>query len=198
MFGRSTALVAGSVAVAVALSGCSLLEAGGEPEPLTGVAACALGHVWELDVADYAPKMKEEFARRGLGENVEITGTQRLDWNEKGHVLLTADMQLTLFVQVTGDFAVTVNQQYAGDVTGAAYISGDVAIPRRWDDSAMTISTQPEANGSPIEESPWQLPSLVVDDSVGLEITCDGDALTIHPRGGKVTQVWTKVGDSTI
>lgn len=186
---RRTAVIAGGLALVVGLTGCSLLEAGGGSEPLTGVAACALGHTWQLDTADMATKVKDDLQKDGIGGEVTIEGSQTLDWNLKGHVLITEDFVVTVVVPVTPEFTVTVEQKYAGTVEGAAYISSEVAIPRRWDDSKLSVETL--VNGAP-EESPWAIPRVGFDDSVGLELTCDGDTLTIHPRGERSTQVWTK------
>ena len=187
---RRTAVIAGALALVVGLSGCSLLEAGGGEEPLSGVAACALGHTWQLDTADMATKVKDDLQKDGLASEVTIDGTQTLDWNLQGHVVMTSDFLMKIVVPVTAEFTVTLDQTYSGSVDGAAYITSDVAIPRHWDDSKLTIDTL--VNGSGDEESPWRIPRVGFNDSVGLELTCDGDTLTIHPRGERSTQVWTK------
>lgn len=187
---RRTAVIAGALALVVGLSGCSLLEAGGGEEPLSGVAACALGHTWQLDTADMATKVKDDLQKDGLASEVTIDGTQTLDWNLQGHVVMTSDFLMTIVVPVTAEFTVTLDQTYSGSVDGAAYITSDVAIPRHWDDSKLTIETL--VNGSADEASPWRIPRVGFNDSVGLELTCDGDTLTIHPRGERSTQVWTK------
>jgi len=193
MFRRTAGVVAGSLALVVGLSGCSLLEAGGGEPPLSGLAACALGHTWQMDVADMAGKLKTDLDAEGVGGDVTLDGTQQLDWNEKGHVVITSDLTMTVVVTVTPDFVVTVTKKQAGTVTGAAYISGEVAIPRDWDESELAIETTAESGGAAMENgSPWPMPRLGIDDSVGLELTCDGDRLTIHPRGERTTQVWTK------
>ncbi len=193
MFRRTAGIVAGSLALVVGLSGCSLLQAGGGEPPLSGLAACALGHTWQMDVADMATKVKDDLAASGIGGDVQIAGTQSLDWNDKGHVEITSDLTMTAVVTVTPEYIITVTKKQVGTVTGAAYISGEVAIPRDWDESALSIETTAETGGQAIPEgSPWAIPRLGIDDSVGLELTCDGDRLTIHPRGERTTQVWTK------
>lgn len=187
---RRTAVIAGALAVVVGLSGCSLLEAGGGEEPLSGIAACALGHTWQLDMADMATKVKDDLQKDGLTSEVTIDGSQTLDWNLKGHVVITEDFLMTVVVPVTPEFTVTVEETHAGTVEGAAYISSEVAIPRRWDDSKLSVETLVNGAEAP---APWRIPRVGFDDSVGLELTCDGDTLTIHPRGERSTQVWTKV-----
>lgn len=188
---RRTAVIAGALAMVVGLSGCSLLETDGGAEPLTGVAACALGNTWQLDMADMATKVKDDLQKDGLTSEVTLDGSQTLDWDLKGHVVLTSDFVMTVVVPVTADFTVTINRTQTGTVDGTAYISSEVAIPRKWDESNLTVDTV--INDGAIEESPWPLPTVGFDDSVGLELTCDGDTLTIHPRGERSTQVWTKV-----
>ncbi|NYF11110.1 hypothetical protein HDC94_002266 [Leifsonia sp. AK011] len=193
MFRRTAGVIAGSLALVVGVSGCSLLEAGGGDAPLSGLAACALGHTWQMDVEDMAGKIKSQLDAEGIGGDITLDGTQQLDWDEKGHVVITSDLTMTAVVTVTTDYIITVTKKQTGTTTGAAYISGEVAIPRDWDESELSIATTAETGGAPIEDgSPWPMPSLSFDDSVGLELTCDGDRLTIHPRGERTTQVWTK------
>ncbi|MGX5680042.1 hypothetical protein [Schumannella luteola] len=192
MFHRRLAILAGSSALLLALSGCSLLESG-EKEPLTGLAACAQGHTWNLNFEDLAAKVTAELQNDGVPVTaVTAAGTQSLEWDLQGHVVLTTDFDVTVTATPAADQTITIVEHHEGTATGAAYINGEVAIPRKWDGSGQNIETTGDNNGAPLETIPWALPWVGIDDSVGLQLTCDGDSLTIHPRGEKITQLWTR------
>lgn len=193
MFHRRSAILAGSSALVLALSGCSLLESTSNQEPLSGLAACALGHTWQLNFEDLAAKLTTELQQQGVPVTaVTAAGTQTLEWNLQGHVVLTTDHDVTLTATPAADQLYTIVERHEGTATGAAYINGEVAIPRNWDGSGQNIEVTGDNNGAPLETIPWAIPPSHIDDTVGLELTCDGDTLTIHPRGGKITQVWTR------
>jgi len=193
MFRRTAGVIAGSLALVVGLGGCSLLNSDGDAAPISGLAACALGHTWQLDTADFATKIKDDLYYEGVPADVQVAGSQTLEWSDVGRVIMTSDLTMTAVVAVTPEFVVTVTKTQTGTVTGAAYITGEVAIPRDWDESELTVSTKAESGGSEMADgSPWTIPKLGIDDSVGLELTCDGDKLTIHPRGERTVQVWMK------
>ena len=190
---RAVSAAAGSVALVVGLTGCSLLEPSGGPEPLTGVAACALGHTWELNMADVSEKLLAELQRQKVPASAVVSeGTQTLAWDERAHVVLTSDFTVTITAPVAADQTVTVIRTYPGEAIGPAYINGDVAIPRRWDVSEQAVETVADNNGTPLEEVPWAIPSVGIDDSVGLILTCDGSTMTIQPRGSRIVQTWTR------
>lgn len=193
MFHRRSAIVAGTSAIVLALSGCSLIDSGSGQEPLTGLAACALGHTWQLDFEDLSVKLLAELQKQGVPATAVVAaGTQTLDWDLQGHVVLTSDYDVTLTATPAADQLYTIVERHDGTATGAAYINGEVAIPRDWDGSGQNVEVTGDNNGTPLETIPWAIPASGIDDTVGLELTCDGKTLTIHPRGGKITQVWTR------
>lgn len=189
---RGTALFL-AVGFSTGLAGCSVLDAGGSEAPLSGIAACALGHTWTTDLADAAEKVSEVL----LADQVPVTavaaeGTQTLEWSQNQQVVLTSDFTLTITTAPAADQVLTIVETHSGTATGAAYINGEVAIPRKWDGTGVNIDTVAENNGTVLEELPFIIPQTSFDDAVGLELTCDGSTLTIHPRGQQVTQVWTR------
>jgi len=191
---RATA-IALPVVLVFTLSGCSLLDASGDAGELTGTAACALGHTWELDVTDLADQVKIQLGIQGVVvQNVVGAGSQTLDWDVMGHVAMDTDYSFTITTAPAADQVLTVVETHAGEVKGAAYINGDVAIPRKWDAGGLEITVTADNNGTdvPTDELTYVIPTTDIDDSVGLELTCNGGALTIHPRGGKITLAFTK------
>lgn len=191
---RATA-IALPVVLAVSLGGCALVDSSGDSAQLTGIAACALGHTWELDLANLSEQIKTKLTNDGLPiQNVVGSGSQTLDWSVEGHVLMETDYTITITSAPAADQVLTIAQTHAGTVTGAAYINGDVAIPRKWDASKLQLDTTANNNGTELtpEEITYVIPISDIDDSVGLELTCNGDALTIHPRGSKITLTWAK------
>ncbi len=190
---RAAAAAAGSLALVVGLTGCSLLESGTGPEPLTGVAACALGHTWKLDMADISEKLLAELQRQKIPASAVVSeGEQTLDWDERSHAVLTSDFTVTITAPIAADQTITIVRTYTGEAVGPAYINGDVAIPRRWDVSEQSVETVADNNGTALEEVPWVIPPVGIDDSVGLILTCDGSTMTIQPRGSRIVQTWTR------
>lgn len=193
MFHRRSAAVVASAVLVFGLGGCALLEPSGGPQPLTGIAACAQGHTWALNFEDVAAKVLAEMQAEGAPVTAVVaTGEQTLDWDLQGHVVLTTDFDLTITATPAADQLITIVESHAGRATGAAYINGEVAIPRNWDGSGMNVEAVGDNNGTPLETIPWEIPWIGIDDSVGLELTCDGENLTIHPRGEKIIQLWTR------
>jgi hypothetical protein len=192
MFHRQRAIViALPAALLFGLSGCSLLVAPG-PEPLTGTAACALGHTWNANLEDLAAQVLTNLQQSGVAATeATITGELKLDWTVEGHVALTNDYVVTVKAVPVADHTITVVETHAGTATGAAYINGEVAIPRKWDASDVTVAVVADDNGVPVDPAPFAIPETSFDDSVGLELTCNGGEMTTHPRGGKLTQKWT-------
>lgn len=188
---RATALAL-PVLLAVALSGCSLVTPPGPPAP-TGTAACALGRTWKADLAALSTQISDTLKRSGIAvTEVSTTGSITFDWNVAGRVVLGNNYVLTIKTAPAADQVLTVVQTVSGEETGAAYINGEVAIPRNWDKSAVTSAVVANNNGTPVDPVPFTLPQVTFDDSVGLELTCAGSALTTHPRGGQITQSWTE------
>ncbi len=142
---------------------------------------------------DIAAKILAEMQAEGHPVTaVTAAGTQELDWDIHGRVVLTSDFDVTITAAPAADQLITIVESYSGTATGAAYINGDVAIPRKWDASEMTVETTGDNNGTALETIPWKIPAASIDDSVGLQLTCDGEAMTIQPRGSKITQAWTR------
>lgn len=191
---RFTALVI-PAALIFTLGGCSLLTTGGDQAPLTGIAACALGHTWSLDTAALAEQVKTSLTKDGVAvQDVTVDGTQTMDWTVEGHVTLTSDYTMTITSVPAADQLLTVKTVHSGTTTGAAYINGEVAIPRKWNDGKFSIDVTADNTGTevPRGEIPYAVPATDFDDSVGLELTCNGNELTTHPRGTTITQTWAK------
>jgi len=182
-----------TAALVPGLSACSLLTSTEGEAPLTGIAQCSLGHTWTTDMTDVAEQVKAALTADQISvTDVTATGTQTLEWSIEGHVVLTPDYTLTITTVPATVQILTIKQTHSGKATGAAYISGEVAIPRKWDGTGVTIDTVADNNGTVVEDLPFAVPQTSFDDAVGLEITCSGDTLTIHPRGSDVTQTWKR------
>lgn len=182
-------------AVVPALAGCAVLGLEQEQTPLTGVAACALGHTWTADLTDAAAQVAASLTGDGVPvTSVVAEGTQTLEWDTRGHVILSPDYTVTVTTAPAADQVLTLVKTYSGQATGAAYINGDIAIPRKWDGAELSIDTVVQLNGEIVEEPPFDLPPTSFDDSVGLLLTCDGSTLTIQPRGDQIVQIWTRSG----
>ena len=185
-------IVALGAGLMLGLGGCALLEPAGSDEPLTAIESCALGNTWSLDVADLATQVQAEQGTQGRNTEVVGDGSQTLAWDLNGDVELTSDYTLkATWTPAEGQVNV-VTETHSGTSTGVAYISGEVAIPRDWDGSGLTVSSTATLNDAPLDPPPFALGVADIDDSVGLELTCDGTTMTIHPRGGVYTQKWTK------
>ncbi len=183
--------VALPVALVTGLSGCSVLQSPGDA-PLTGIAACALGHTWKADLDDLAAQVRAELQESGVPVTaVEATGQQSLEWATDSQVVLTTDYVLTVTTAPAADQVLTIVETHAGTATGAAYINGEVAIPRKWDGTGVSTETVADNNGTAVEEITISIPATSFDDAVGLELTCNGGELTIHPRGSSITQKWS-------
>lgn len=175
------------------LTACSALTSTEGEQPLSGLALCALGHTWTTDLTDAATQVKASLTGDQVPvTNVTSTGTQTLEWSIEGHVVLTPDYTLTITTAPAEGEVVTVKQTHSGKATGAVYINGEVAIPRKWDGTGVNVDVVADNNGTVLENPPFDIPDTSFDDSVGLELTCNGDTLTIHPRGSDVTQTWKR------
>ncbi len=191
---RATAIALPAVLL-FTLGGCALVDPSGDGEQLTGTAACALGHTWELNVDDLAEQIKNDLTNAGVTvDTVVASGSQTFDWSIEGHVAITSDYTITVKTVPAAEQVLTVEQTHSGSITGAAYINGEVAIPRKWDDSDFSVATTADLSGEKVEEADLTItiPPTDFDDSVGLELTCNGKELTIHPRGSVITQTWAR------
>lgn len=183
--------VALTATVLFGLSGCALIAPPAEA-PLTGTAACALGHEWKANLEDLSAQLLTVMQQSGVAATTAtVEGDLTLDWSVEGHVVLTTDYVVKVQTAPAADQVLTVTQTYSGEATGAAYVSGEVAIPRKWDASKVSVETAADNNGTAVDPVPFTIPQIAFDDSVGLELTCNGGELTTHPRGGKITQKWT-------
>jgi len=191
MFSRSrTVVVAASAALLAGLSGCSLLEPAVHEEVLSDVARCTMGHTWSLDTADLATQLLAELQKDHPDVTaVDANGTTTIDWGLDSTAELTADLTITVTAG-TAEQPTVITQTQNGTAGGKTYINADVAIPRSWKNKIDIKATAQNA-GVALDEAPFGLPSTTLDDSVGLELTCDGGTLTIHPRGATITQKWT-------
>lgn len=179
------------IVIVVALSGCSLLTPPAPP-PLAGTAACALGHTWKADLDSLSTQVLNKLTSGGVPvTEVTTTGDITLTWSVEGHVVLANNYVMTIKAAPAADQVVTVVQTVSGEATGAAYVNGEVAIPRKWDASKVNTAVVADNNGTAVDPIPIKIPPITFDDSVGLELTCTSGALTTHPRGGQITQSWT-------
>lgn len=186
---RSTA---GALAIlaAVGLAGCSLVEVA-PPAPLTGIAKCALGNTWTLDTATLATAITAELLTRGVTATAVIDGGQTLNWDLDSHIVLDTDYTLTL-TSGAEDNQTVITDKHSGKSTGIAYINAEVAIPRDWDATGLNVTTTATVKGVAAETVPYALVQTDIDDSVGVELTCDGGTMTTHQRGSDLTLTWTK------
>jgi hypothetical protein len=163
-------------------------------EPLSALAQCALGHEWQLDLDDLAAQVLAALQADGVAATeVTATGSQRLDWTLEGHV--TLDVDYTLAATLPGPEegqVLTVTETHDGVVSGRAYINGAVAIPRHWDMSELDSDTVATLDGVEQETVPFVYPVTVFDDELGLVTTCDGDAMSLQPRGRDLVQLWSR------
>lgn len=192
---RGVTAAALSVLLVAGLSGCSLLEPAGTNKPPSGMSACALGHTWTLDVGKLADAVKADLVKQNVAvASVAIDGTQTLEWDSESKVVLTTDYTTTITATPAADQTITVKNTHKGTSTGVAYINAEVAIPRNWDATGLSVKSTADLNGAALDPIPFTVPETDLDDSVGLEMTCDGDGMTTHPRGTEITQTWTRKG----
>lgn len=190
MFKRARILAVAAVVVA-GLGGCALVEPNTSEEPLTGVAACALGKTWQLDTTVLAAQVQAELAANGVGAEVTVDGTQSMQWDLDGAVVVDSNYTMTITSQPAADQTFVTTSVHSGKATGISYVNAEVAIPRDWDASGLTITNTGTVNDAPAEAIPYAIPVTDFDDKVGIELTCDGGTLTTHPRGGPITLTWT-------
>lgn len=191
---RRSALLALPAATLLSLGGCALVEPQTSEAPPSPLAQCALGNQWQLDLDDLSAQVLALLQADGIAATeVTAAGAQHLDWTEQGHVTLDVDFTIAATAPGPEGQVFVVTDTYEGVVTGRAYISGDVAIPRKWDASDLDLDTVATLGDVEQEAPPFRLPSTVIDDEVGLVTTCEGDALSVQPRGGDLVQHWSRV-----
>lgn len=185
-------------ALLASLSGCALIEPAVSQDPPSAMETCALGSVWALDLT----LLEEQVTAALTGDRVKVTavdaqGSQSLDWSSKSDLVITTDYTVTVTVEPKAEQIIAITEVHRGSARGKAYINGDVAIPRDWEGGDFTLEDTATNNGEAMETVPYAMPRLVIDDSVGLEMTCTDGTMTIHPRGSDVTLTYTKSGAST-
>lgn len=190
---RRLAAVAVPALLIAGLGGCSLIDPGSTQEPLSGIAACALGNTWNLDTAALAEQVGADLARQSVAvTDITAAGSQTLDWQVDGDIVMDSDYTVSITTAPAADQAITVTDTHRGRAEGVAYINAEVAIPRDWDSTGVSVETVGQLNGAPLEAIPFRVANVDLDDSVGIELTCDGSTLTTHARGGDITLRWTK------
>ncbi|MBX3100849.1 MAG: hypothetical protein KF761_14890 [Salinibacterium sp.] len=189
MFTQPLSTVAIATAMVIGLAGCSLIEPPPEA-PLTGIAACTLGKTWNLDTGKLAEALTAELASQKVTAVVAVDGHETLAWDLTGKVTVDTDYTITSTSGAEGQQTV-VTGKHSGKSTGIAYINAEVAIPRNWDASGLTVTTKATLNGADLEQLPYELVNTELDDSVGVELTCDGGTLTTHQRGSDIILTWS-------
>ncbi len=189
MFRQRMTAVAATTVLVVGLAGCSLVEVA-PPAPLSGIAACALGKTWSLDTAKMAEALQAELASRGITATVTADGSQSFAWDLASKVTLDTDYTVTV-TSGPDDQKTVLTSKHSGTSTGIAYINSDVAIPREWNAKGLKVDTTATLNNAPLETLPYTLVVTDIDDSVGIELTCDSGTMTTHQRGSDVTLTWT-------
>jgi len=184
----ATGAAVGLLALA-SLSGCALVQTA-PPAALTGVAACAQGKTWNLDVPALGTAVQAELATRNIVATVVAEGSQSLSWTVEGKIEMQTDYTLTI-TSGTPEAQTIVVDKHTGPSTGIAYVNAEVAIPRNWDASDLEHTTTATVAGATPEELPYTLTNTDIDDSVGVELTCDGGTMTTHQRGSDLTLNWT-------
>ena len=188
---RRVGALALAATLAVGMSGCGLVQQGNAEKPLTGIAACALGKTWNLDMTDLAAQLQQELSLRGVATTVTVTGTETLAWDLDSSVILDADYTVTGVQNPAEASVLTVKDVHSGTSTGVAYINAEVAIPRNWDATGLTVTSTADLDGAPVDPIPYAFFKTDIDDLVGLELTCDAGTMTITPRGSDLVLKWT-------
>jgi hypothetical protein len=178
-----------AVAMVLALGGCSLSAFGGDDDVLTGAAACALGHTWALDLEDYSAQLLLELQ----DDNAKVTavsavGEQSLDWDIQGIAALTTDYTVTITENVSEGVVKTTEQVRRGESAGLLTLHGTTAVPSDWEEDYTATTT---VDGATPETEPTIYDPLI-DDSVAIEITCDGKAMTTHAHQDNLIMKWIR------
>lgn len=181
-----------SAAIIVGLSGCSLIEPQGTVVPLTGIQACAQGNTWNLDMTKLAEAVKANIGAQGVDAQVATGGNQTMTWAIDGSVVIDSAYTLTITSTPAAGQVQTITTTHTGTATGASYIGDNIAIPRDWDATGTVIKSVGNIDGAPLDPIPFSVLNADLNDSVGVELTCDGNTLTTHPRDGSVIQTWKK------
>lgn len=193
---RAATAAALPLAALAVLSGCALVEPQTSQDPPTALEQCALGHQWRLDTQDLALRLQELLTAEGITvTELTVSGSQLLDWSETGHVVLEVDQTITAMLPPPSEEQERLFvEHHEGVATGRAYINATVAIPRRWDAGELDSRTTATLDGVEEETLPFELPQTVIDDALGLHVTCEGGTLTLQQRGRDLITRWARVG----
>jgi hypothetical protein len=172
-----------------ALGGCSLSAFGGNDEVLTGAAACALDHTWALDLEDYSAQLLLELQ----DDNARITavsaaGEQSLVWGLDGFATLTTDYTVSITENVSEGVVKAIEQVRSGKSTGLLTVHGTTAVPSEWEED-YTVTTTVDGVAPEVEPA---IHDPLIDDSVAIEITCDGGALSTHAHQDNMIMKWIR------
>jgi len=181
--------VAGLTAISgLGLTGCQLVEPNIPTPTPSEVDACMGAHEWTLDVTTLASSTQAAMAELGTQADVTVEGSQTLDYTPVvGTLALQSDLTITATLHGTAQVA---TRTVKGASTGRAFFSGEVAIPRDWDEQSLTVTDAYTDGGTAsATPPPWSIPHSWLDDKVGLTTTCTADTLTLQARGTQ--ESWT-------
>ena len=184
---RATALLAVSALAAAGLAGCQLFEVQVPERTPSAIENCVSAQAWVLDPATAAANVTERLAQLGTSGEVLVDGGQTLRWSTDGDIVLESDLRIT--VTNPGPPALRIEQTVRGEATGQAVFSGDVAVPRNWSTTRLTVTETMTQDEVPVDPAPWSIGRTWIDDTVGLIIECLPDRLEIEARGTKLR--WT-------
>lgn len=190
---RTAIAILSTTIILSALSGCAL-AGGSSSEPLTGVPGCVPGHTWKTDLVDLDKQLLSYLTSHGVkATEVVSTGSQEIVWAEDGTVELNTDYTTVVTVpNKDGSVITTVTEVHKGPSTGSIYLNGPIAVPREWDASAFSLDVTAEVGGKPVETPPFSIPATVLDDTVALDVTCNGSTMTTLAHNAVVTLTWTR------
>lgn len=193
---RPAAAATAAAVAMVALAGCAIITPTAPVKTPSALEACAHGTTWALDMPALQAQVVALFAESGIGvSEVLVEGSQTLDWDENGHVTIESAYTVTAKAgSDIPDVPFVVTQTVNGTTTGRAYFSDVIAVPRNWDADGLTIETSAVRGEEALESAPFSIPRTAVDDTVGIEVVCSPEQMTMHPRGTHLTLTWVPAG----
>lgn len=196
MRGARAAIATVVVGGTAALGGCALITSSVPESTPSAIESCALGKTWALDTTALQAQLVALFAEDDIAvSEVVVDGTETLTWTTESHVTIDSDYTVRATAPSDNpDAPFVVTQRVSGTTTGRAYFSDVVAVPRNWDASALTVETTAVKGADVVDPVPFSIPTSIVDDVAGLEVTCTAEQLTTHPRNSHLTLTWTPAG----
>lgn len=190
---RAVAAIAALAIAGVGLSGCSLVTANAPVRTPSPVEACATDATWILDTAALNEVASAAMHSAGLAVTVTVEGSQTLEWDADDTMRLDTD--LAFHGVMDANAAPGFEEVYAvkGTSGGVATFSGDTAVPRRWSEDLATSVTSTQDGSDAEPKWAWPFP-LWINDTVGLEVQCSADRMTIAGRGTHLTWTFTREG----